>query len=664
MISGSQSTRPIRAVLDDCLARVAKIDPAVQLDAVQRILVRVSSLKPGLAPALSGITSGKQLVAAMAEDDPSKRSLALLVLAELEPGLVAQLFDEIEAIYKAEAALAVERCLRALPEAIVSALASGRKLERTNGPAAIAALLERYDLGMHYAISDKISKLDDTSESQRLSALLTPPAEIATPAWMVNSGLRSDAEQRAQGFPAFLARARANKLSWETTTLLAAREEVATTAGRLALLTSVADEVSGHDMERVVKWLIDRLADAKDKQVDPLLAKILRDHPDLDRGIAAVEALARRTGAIARAALLARIAASECSEPSERDVRYAFLAARGLVHTEPTDIDGIARHLTPAAVVRPVGGAVARAALMVVAGLATKKRSPVLRAWAAIAMPLLRGPLDDAARGLLNHVPEAELRAMLPAPPKPVRVTAPNNPRWLARYEGGEHEAVWREMRESGAEALAIEDAQRVTEATMNRVKRDIERAITALRELAYPFADEPLVGSGRPSAKELAAIEKTIGAPLPLSFRVFHEIVGTVDLRRDHTLGVITHLDDLQWSDPLQVAPLAITRDFLATAHKASKRTWVEALRLPERLMIGMSPSRKGDPDQEDDGCYELEVFGHPIDGVVYLQGRVVGSFVDFLRATLRHGGFAALDRPENGAELRAKLTAGHIGF
>ncbi len=100
MTSSPQSARAIRVVLDDCVERIAKVGPALQLAALKRILRRVSDLKTGLAASLSGITSGRKLASAIAEDDPSKRALALLVLTEVEPGLVAPIFDEIEAIAK------------------------------------------------------------------------------------------------------------------------------------------------------------------------------------------------------------------------------------------------------------------------------------------------------------------------------------------------------------------------------------------------------------------------------------------------------------------------------------------------------------------------------------------------------------------------------------
>jgi hypothetical protein len=281
-----------------------------------------------------------------------------------------------------------------------------------------------------------------------------------------------------------------------------------------------------------------------------------------------------------------------------------------------------------------------------------------------VAVSLLRGPADDLAREVLKHVPDAELSALLPRPTKVAGRPVPAAPRWLERYEAGEREAVWHEMRDVGTAAFEIEDAARVASATMRRVKQDIERVVAILRADSYPFAEDPLPGPSKALAKDLAAIEKALGAPLPLSFRAFHEIVGPVDLRRHPTEMASSAFNYLSWSDPLQVAPSAVTRDFIASAAKASKRKWPEALRLPERLMFAMSPDRKGDTDQQEDGPYELEAFDHGADGVVRLRSNIVAPFVDYLRATMERGGFAGIDRHEHGPELRARLSEARIPF
>lgn len=353
-------------------------------------------------------------------------------------------------------------------------------------------------------------------------------------------------------------------------------------------------------------------------------------------------------------------------EPGERDLRYASLAARGLVTMDATDVEPLARYVTPEAVSAPLGRAVARAALGGVASLPAKKLAAVLPIWSKLAVPLLRGPADDLAREVLNHVPEAELSALLPPPARPARgpVASASQARWLARYEAGEHEAVWSEMRAAGVAVFEIEDAARVAAATMQRVKQDLARVVGILRADGYPFAEEPLPGPTKAVAKDLAAIEKAVGAPLPLAFRAFHEIVGPVDLRRAKGTLAETSFNYLAAFDPLQIAPSAVSRDFVATAVKASKRRWVEALRLPVTVMIAMSPARKAEPDSEEDGPYELEAFGHGADGVVRLGGREIAPFVDYLRVTLADGGFGLLQRHERGPALRDLLTAGRVLF
>ncbi|MFT3713645.1 MAG: hypothetical protein QM817_38800 [Archangium sp.] len=434
------------------------------------------------------------------------------------------------------------------------------------------------------------------------------------------------AAERSAALKDFLAKLRADELLGAKQDL-AALPEMASVEARFDLLTELATEVGGVEFEWVVMWLVEQLARARLDGVSAVLAKMARQHAQRDRGPAAVEALTLRNDAVAHEALQQVLAASVArKKPTENDERAAFLAASALV--KRGELDELVSLLTPESVSSRVGRVAAHGALKAAAKLPVKQ----LDAWAKVCVRLLNGPVDLQARELLNRLPEKELRALLPVPAK----------------RGEEPER-----------------ARASVERTMLGVKRELERVIAALRELEYPFAFAPIEPAGKSMAKDLAAMEKILGAPLPLSYRLFHELIGGVDLCRDHTLGVISRLGDLQWSDPLQVAPLDVARDFLVSADKASKRKWVEALRVAPRLMLGMSPDRKGHPDQEDDGGYELEVVGHPIDGVVYLQGRPVGSFVEYLRSTLKSGGFAALSkRPKNSAQLRKKLTAGWRAF
>ena len=110
---------------------------------------------------------------------------------------------------------------------------------------------------------------------------------------------------------------------------------------------------------------------------------------------------------------------------------------------------------------------------------------------------------------------------------------------YLARYQQGEHEAVWRDLVALGErvrEQPYLDDARAVARETMRRVRHDLELLVPRLREIGYDFAmpDEVLLPPEPRALAALAAIEREVG-PVPLSLRAFHEIVGSVNLMGAH---------------------------------------------------------------------------------------------------------------------------------
>src|SRR5262249_28272166 len=103
----------------------------------------------------------------------------------------------------------------------------------------------------------------------------------------------------------------------------------------------------------------------------------------------------------------------------------------------------------------------------------------------------------------------------------------PSGPvRWLERYEAGGHARVWEEMRNLGGtirEPEIVEAALAVAEATMRRVRTNIERLADAWRSLGWLFdRSSPLV-----EQPDLAALierfEREVG-PVAISLRTFYE--------------------------------------------------------------------------------------------------------------------------------------------
>ncbi len=659
-----------RSILDASVAAVRRFSPAEQHAALQLPLNGRLQLRAKLAPALADVSTPDKLLAAMESNDVVARSLSLVVLAELDPVLAETLLLEAVAALQHEQRERVVKVLSELPEEHALSMARYYELDASDVATAARGVASRFTPALYNTFHAITAAMADPTEAQRLMTELMPPRDVALPAELASEGLLEDVSLRAMPLAAFVALVRANTVPWPATAKYARRPDLVTPPQKIALLTQIMDDVAGVHLEDLIKWLIDGLAKTKAKEAkeaDALFAKILRTHPALDRGTAAVMALHGRKGPVARGALVERIEASSVAEPTARDLRLAWLAAAAVVSSDPNDVDALARFLTPEAARTPVGRAVGEGAVLTLAGLPLKKWDASAERWGALAVVLLRGPLDDGARRVLNKLPAPSLTELLSGLMKPAAraVTVPESPRWLERYDAGEHDAVWREMREAGAAVFTIDEAAAVATRTMDRVKKEIARIVTILKDDGYLFGLESPVGAPEKTrVKDLAAIEKSIGRALPLSFRAFHLAMGTVDLSTDPNAGSSTTFRALEWLDPLQVAPLSVTRDLAAREVTRLKKAWVEALRLPPDLFFAMSPNRKGRHDSEEDEPYMLEAFDQGADGLVRQGSRAPVHFVDYLRATLANGGFAKLDEHPHAAELRERHSKGRILF
>ena len=110
---------------------------------------------------------------------------------------------------------------------------------------------------------------------------------------------------------------------------------------------------------------------------------------------------------------------------------------------------------------------------------------------------------------------------------------------YLARYQQGEHEAVWRDLVALGArvrEPAVRDDARAVAAETMRRVRHNLELLVPRLREIGFEFAspDDALRPPEPRTLAILDELERTVG-PVPLSLRAFFEIVGSVCLMGSH---------------------------------------------------------------------------------------------------------------------------------
>jgi hypothetical protein len=247
--------------------------------------------------------------------------------------------------------------------------------------------------------------------------------------------------------------------------------------------------------------------------------------------------------------------------------------------------------------------------------------------------------------------PGSILKAALPTDPvarlEHLRAHAGGRLPLFDRYKAGEHKQVWAELGAAAREDPTAADALAVAYETMRRVEANVRTLVQRLIAMKYAFTSEPRRAPDSSVRKAIADFEKDAGS-LPLSLRVFYEVVGEVNFIGTHPaidpkgnsiaidpLVVYGFDEGLAECDDEDDAPSAITiaPDDL---HKAN--------------VSGGDPYEMAIPDLRADG--EL------------LNERHNLFFVDYLRLCFRFGGFPGYEgRADVPAEL-ATLSAGLIAF
>ena len=191
------------------------------------------------------------------------------------------------------------------------------------------------------------------------------------------------------------------------------------------------------------------------------------------------------------------------------------------------------------------------------------------------------------------------------------------------RYVAGEHIEAWEALRALGPEVRRdphAADALAVAYETMQRVERNVRTIVTRLGTLGYRFTtpdgtrrapDSAHRPPGRAVRRHFARLEKATGM-LPISLRVFLEVVGSVDLVGE--FGRDRGDDAAIASDPLVVVPLD---DLLAQVDAWDERE-DSVIVAPDDLhkagVSGGDPYEIGVPDEAADGVLLNERHGLPL--------------------------------------------------
>jgi hypothetical protein len=278
----------------------------------------------------------------------------------------------------------------------------------------------------------------------------------------------------------------------------------------------------------------------------------------------------------------------------------------------------------------------------------------------------LRGDqeLGAHARLLLSSLSREEVDAAIaetPDPPVPLPAAYAGPRDLVTRYERGELEPVWRLVREQGvltdaalrAEALALADA------TMRRVRRNVELITERLRDWDYPFDDyQPAWAPPSTTVSaEIARIESAVGGPVPMTLRAFWNIVGSVNWKftDDEAFGDVWCGLPLREADPLCL-------DGPGTAWWCVDE-WKQELEESHPEVVGpallqLAPDYLHKANISGGMPYSFSVPNAEFDAVLEHEAHKL-PFVEYLRLCFRWGGFPRLEHELLSVQGRVTLEA-----
>lgn len=469
----------------------------------------------------------------------------------------------------------------------------------------------------------------------------------------------------------------ARGLDLDAERLLAAHTGLAGGDGARELL----DALRGSPHYDLICRLIDSVGTRKDARALPALLGLATGGDSRYHAPAAEAVLAIGT----REAYEALAGLLDGAEEREGTVRAA---ARAAIELDPsTSTTRLERHLTTASLTTPRGLRVARGILG--APIALLRRDP---RW----LDLLARRLNDnrlGARSVLAQYDvadvEAALRRVKADTREPARASpsVPAMPRWLERYRAGEHAAVWREivaLEGAVRDPVVLPEAEAVAREIMTRARENLARIVRTLKKGKYRFRvggpAKALVAPGPKLGKQLDRMEALLGGPLPLSVRVFYEIVGGVNLQEevDPDYEEETFCSDIGQYEALSVAPAKEMLAHLEEDAKAEQRYPEVLRRPPSELYFSDDPLFKQWPDEHsNDSPVFLSVSQGGADGLAPLPfrqpeggepetDREQVGLVDYLRRYVLAGGFLWLASPvdEGAGAARDVLTRELIPF
>jgi len=224
-----------------------------------------------------------------------------------------------------------------------------------------------------------------------------------------------------------------------------------------------------------------------------------------------------------------------------------------------------------------------------------------------------------------------------------------------ARYDDGERDDVWRELRVLGPrvrESEYLDDASAVARTMALRARHNVEVLVERLGEAGFDPQNNDGEGRSRPmhvppgpGAPALASWLSSTYGPIPLTIDAWIREVGDVWLVGRHPA----------WPGSDQADPLFVEfeyslydedpRDYYLGEHDA----WLACrdAELDEPFRLDFAPDRLHKGNVSGGPPYGVVVPGPSVDGTIRLEEGAVSTFVPYLNEAFVAGGFPYLRVP-----------------
>jgi hypothetical protein len=218
-----------------------------------------------------------------------------------------------------------------------------------------------------------------------------------------------------------------------------------------------------------------------------------------------------------------------------------------------------------------------------------------------------------------------------------------SSPRWLSRYQDGQRDEVWQELRQLGSgirESGWAEEARLVCDEMAHRARHNIELIVDRLSNDGYQTPVQPHIPPTPAAAAHADWLEQRFGE-VPMTLLSWVRIVGDVWLVGTHP----------QWPTSAAADPLVIRVEGSHHPGEPSIREyfddeWTRWLarrakdpRTPGLFVLPLAPDRLHKDNTSGGGPYGIVLPDGCVDGLFAWETTM--PFVSYLNWVFRDGGF-----------------------